>query len=58
MKILSGRAKDLDDVLAIITAQFKTFDLSYSHSLLERLESALNRSDLLPALDDLVHRVK
>jgi len=58
MKILSGRAKDLDDVLAIITAQFETFDLPYSRSLLERLESALNRSDLLPALDALVHRVK
>lgn len=58
MKILSGRPKDLEDVLAIMTAQFETVDLSYIRLLLERLESALNRSDLLPVLDDLVHRVK
>lgn len=56
MKILAGREKDLDDALAIIMAQGKRLDLLTISSTLELLEKALDRSDLLQTLDELVHR--
>jgi len=58
MKILSGRAKDLDDVLAVLAAQLGSFDVSYSRVLLERLEAALDRRDLLPVLEDMILRLQ
>ncbi|MFQ5661543.1 MAG: nucleotidyl transferase AbiEii/AbiGii toxin family protein [Gammaproteobacteria bacterium] len=54
MKILSGRVKDLEDVSAILAAQFDKLDLLHIRSLLGKLEAALDRSDLLPVLKDLV----
>ena len=54
MKILSGREKDLDDVSSIITAQLENLDLDFIRSLLDRLEAALVRSDLVPLLEELV----
>ena len=56
MKILAGREKDLDDVLAIIMAQGERLDLLTTRSTLELLEKALDRSDLLRTLDEIVHR--
>lgn len=57
MKLLSGRPKDMDDVSAILTTQAATFDYSYCREMVERLERALDRRDLLVVLDDLVRRV-
>ena len=56
MKILAGRGKDLDDALAIIMAQGERLDLLTTRSTLELLEKALDRSDLLRTLDEIVHR--
>ena len=55
-KILAGRGKDLDDALAIIMAQGERLDLLTTRSTLELLEKALDRSDLLRTLDEIVHR--
>jgi len=51
MKILGGRAKDLDDVRALLAANAGALDLAHVRGVLGELESALDRRDLLPALD-------
>jgi len=56
MKILAGREKDLDDALAIIMAQGEQLDLLTTRSTLDLLEKALDRSDLLRSLDEIVSR--
>ncbi len=56
MKILSGRAKDLEDALAVITAQHEQLDWQRIRSVLAKLENALDRHDLTPVLDELVRR--
>lgn len=56
MKTLGSRDKDLEDVLAIITAQLEKLDLQYLQSTLGMLESVLDRNDLLPVLDDLIRQ--
>jgi hypothetical protein len=48
MKILSARPKDLDDVVAILRSQAEKFDHNRVRWLLDQLEQALDRSDLLP----------
>jgi hypothetical protein len=58
MKILSGRAKDVDDVSAIIAARIEDLDVSQIRILLGRLEAALDRNDLIPLLDDLLRRAR
>jgi hypothetical protein len=50
MKVLSGRPKDLEDVVAVLVAQ-EEIDATRIRSLLEMLESALDQSDLLPAFE-------
>lgn len=51
MKILAGRAKDLDDVAAILGAQGPRLDLDRVRTTLGRLEAALNRGDLVSELN-------
>jgi len=58
MKILAGREKDLDDALSVVSAQLEKLDLRCIQNTLEMLEEALDRRDLLPMLNDLVHRAK
>jgi hypothetical protein len=51
MKVLAGRPKDIDDVVAILAAQGERFDADYAKALLLTLEEALGQSDLLPAFE-------
>ncbi len=51
MKILAGRPKDMEDVVAILAAQGEDFDLALAEQTLDLLERALGQSDLLPELD-------
>lgn len=51
MKILSGRPKDRDDVMAIIAAQGPNLNERRIRETLELLEKALDRSDLLAELE-------
>lgn len=54
MKILAGREKDRSDAAAILAARAKDLDLAYVRATLRALEEALDRRDLLPALEALV----
>ncbi len=56
MKLLAGRPKDLDDVVAILAAQGPKLDDSTLRETLSMLEAALDRSDLLGELDRLRER--
>jgi hypothetical protein len=51
MKILSGRPKDRDDVIAIIAAQGPALNHQRVRQTLELLEKALDRSDLVAELE-------
>jgi hypothetical protein len=51
MKLLAGRAKDLDDVVAILAAHPEDLDLDLVRSTVRLLEEALSQSDLSRALD-------
>jgi hypothetical protein len=51
MKLLAGRAKDVDDVVAILAAHPDDLDLDLVRSTLRMLEEALDQTDLLPALE-------
>jgi len=51
MKILSGRSKDRDDVIAIIAAQGLALNYNRIRETLELLERALDRSDLVAELE-------
>jgi hypothetical protein len=48
MKILAGRAKDLEDIAAIVAARGADLDASEISSTLAMVESALGQSDLVP----------
>lgn len=56
MKVLAGRAKDLDDVAAIVRAHGPSLDLEHVRTTLGRLEAALSRSDLISELNRVVAR--
>lgn len=56
MKILAGRGKDTDDVMAILEAQGDSLDLDYVRQTLSLLEDALGQSDLLNAFEVLARR--
>lgn len=56
MKVLGGRAKDLDDAAAILRAQRWTLDLHRVRERLRQIEQALDRSDLVAALERIVTR--
>ena len=53
-KILAGRAKDIDDVQAILEVGRDTVDITAVRSLLRQFEQALDRSDLLPVLERMI----
>lgn len=56
VKVLAGRPQDLLDVESLLQVKRSTIGLELVRSTLRILEDALARSDLLPALDDLVAR--
>lgn len=57
MKILAGRAKDLEDVRTVLTQRREKLDIRYIRSVLGTLEQALGRSDLLPLLQSELNRL-
>jgi hypothetical protein len=57
-KVLAGRAKDLDDVRGILSAQEGALDLHRVRTLLHALEAAIDRSDLLPCFEEQVHMAR
>lgn len=57
MKILAGRGKDDDDVVAILAAQPK-LDLELIRRTLSTLERALGQSDLMPRFTSLLGRAR
>lgn len=50
-KILAGRPKDLEDVKAVLQHQGAKLGLDQARSLLEEIETALDRNDLVVTLD-------
>lgn len=54
VKILAGRAKDMEDVKAVLDANRGRLNLDLVATTLRRLELALDRSDLLSELNRLV----
>jgi hypothetical protein len=54
-KILAGRAKDLEDVAAVLQHQGTDLHLEGARRLLAQMEAALDRSDLVATLDRLSH---
>jgi len=58
MKLLAGRPKDVDDVVAILTAHPDDLDLGLVRGTIRMLEEALGQSDLSPALDHALAAVR
>lgn len=50
-KVLAGRARDLEDVREVLRQQGPVLDMDRVRGLLAALEAALDRADLLPALE-------
>lgn len=57
MKVLAGRGKDEDDVIAIVAAQRK-LNLARIRGTLDALERALGQSDLSPRFEALLARAR
>lgn len=57
MKLLAGRPKDLEDVVAVLAAQ-NTMDVDLVRDTLKMLEQALGQSDLLPLLEQCMHKAR
>ena len=51
MKLLAGRPKDLEDATAVLRAQGDGLDVAPARAMLQELERALDRRDLVAALD-------
>ena len=58
LKILAGRAKDIEDVTALLRIQAGSIDEQRIRSVLTRLERALGQSDLLPSFDAVQQRAR
>jgi hypothetical protein len=58
MKILAGRPKDQEDILAILTVREDTLDLELIRETLRLLEDALDQRDLLPELERSLARAR
>lgn len=56
MKVLAGRPKDLEDVVAILAAQGTAFNASRVRTTLVLLEQALGQSDLLVTFEGAITR--
>jgi hypothetical protein len=54
MKVLAGRRKDEDDVLAVLSAQRGRLDLELIRDTLRALTEALAQDDLLPTFERLL----
>ena len=57
MKVLAGRGKDEDDVLAILAAQ-RRLNLARIRETLDALQRALGQSDLSPRFEALLARTR
>lgn len=57
MKVLAGRAKDIEDVLAIVRATGEKFRHDLARATLDLLERALDRRDLLPVFEQALQEV-
>jgi hypothetical protein len=57
MKLLAGRPKDDDDVAGVLAAQGAAFDAELARATLRTIEEALDRDDLVKALDAALLRV-
>ncbi len=55
-KLLAGRRKDLDDARGVLREQSGRLDLERRRRFLRLLEQALDRNDLVSALDELLER--
>lgn len=53
MKILAGREKDKQDIVAVLRARRDKLDLGAIRATIEMLEAALAQSDLMPLFDEL-----
>jgi hypothetical protein len=51
MTALAGRPQDLEDATAVLRAQGDGFDAGHARAMLRELERALDRRDLVAALD-------
>jgi hypothetical protein len=58
MKILASRPKDIDDVIAVLSAQGGALDAAYVTDTLKLLEDALAQDDLLPAFRRALERAR
>jgi len=58
MKVLAGRAKDLDDVVSVIRAQGSSLNVNRARETIRQLEQALDQRDLLPLLDQILDRAR
>lgn len=58
MKVLAGRPRDLDDVIAVLRAQGDGLDTTSVREALQELERALDRRDLLAAFDRAAARAR
>jgi len=56
MKLLAGRPKDIEDAVAVASTQRDHLDPELSRTTLRTLEQALDRSDLVPLLDEVLRR--
>lgn len=54
MKVLAGRAKDLDDVRSVVSAVGDALDADQIRETLGLLEGALDQSYLLPLFEQLL----
>ena len=58
MKVLAGRRKDEEDVVAVLSAQRGKLDLELIRRTLSDLSEALAQDDLLPAFERLLNEAK
>lgn len=58
MKVLAGRSKDHDDIVAMAAALGDTLDERGVRTTLRDLEAALGQSDLIPVLDAALARAR
>jgi hypothetical protein len=58
MKILAGRPKDVEDVVALVRTVGDALDLDRARETLRLLEAALDQRDLLPILEQAVARAR
>jgi acylphosphatase len=58
MKILAGRPKDLEDVVAVVSAQGTQLDVVLLRETVQLIESALDQSDLTPLLEQCLAKAR